>query len=237
MSDGAPSRFARRQWRRRLRALRPYAVGLLVVGLVGFAVWAVFFSTWLAVDDVEVDGAELLTADEVVSTADIQLGTPLARVDLDDVTERIEDIPEVAEASVHRSWPHTVTITVTERTPLAAVRQRGEWWVMDREGVVFRKTGEQDPSVPIVQLPNSLGPEALGEVAEVVESLPEDLLDQTKRVHAVTMDSITVKLDGRREIVWGSAAESGRKVEVLRVLLEKPGRVYDVSVPEQPTIS
>ena len=73
MSDGAPSRFARRQWRRRLRALRPYAVGLLVVGLVGFAVWAVFFSTWLAVDDVEVDGAELLSADEVVSTADIQL--------------------------------------------------------------------------------------------------------------------------------------------------------------------
>lgn len=237
MSDGARSRFARRQWGRRLRALRPYALGLLVVGLVGFAVWAVFFSTWLAVDDVEVDGAELLTADEVVSTADIRLGTPLARVDLDDVTERIEDIPEVAEASVHRSWPHTVTITVTERTPLAAVRQRGEWWVMDREGVVFRKTGERDPSVPVVQLPNSLGPEALGEVAEVVESLPEDLLDQTKRVHAVTMDSITVKLDGRREIVWGSAAESGRKIEVLRVLLEKPGRVYDVSVPEQPTIS
>ena len=237
MSDGPRSRFARRQWRRRLRVLRPYGVGLLVVGLLGFAGWVVFLSTWLAVDDVEVDGAQLLSADEVVSTADIQIGTPLARVHLDDVTERIEDIPEVAEASVHRSWPHTVTITVTERTPLAAVRQRGEWWVMDREGVVFRKTGERDPSVPVVQTPNDLGAEALGEVAEVVESLPADLLDQTKRVHAVTMDSITVKLDGRREIVWGSAAESERKIEVLRVLLEQPGQVYDVSVPEQPTIS
>ena len=237
MSDDARSRFTRRQWRRRLRALRPYLIGLLVVGLVALGGWAVFFSTWLAVDDVEVDGAELLTADEVVSTADVELGTPLARVDLDGVTERVEEIPEVADVSVHRSWPHSITITVTERVAVAAVRQRGTWWVMDREGVVFRQTGERDPSVPVVQTPNDLGGEALAEVAAVVEALPEDLLAETRRVQAATMDSITVKLEGRREIVWGSAAESERKVEVLRVLLEQKGRVYDVSVPEQPTIS
>jgi cell division protein FtsQ len=227
----------RRRWRRRLVAFRPYGIGLVAAGLVGFLGWLVFFSSWLAVDGVEVDGVELLSAKEVVAAAEVDVGTPLARVDLDEITGRIEAIPEVSEADVHRSWPDTVTITVVERTPIAAVRQQGSWWVMDGEGVVFRRTGSRDEALPVVQAPSGLGDEAMREVAEVVTALPADILEDTKRVQAETMDSITVKLRGGREVVWGSAAESERKAEVLRVLLAQEAQVYDVSVPEQPTTS
>jgi cell division protein FtsQ len=218
-------------------ALRPVGIGLAVVGLVGFLGWVVFFSSWLAVDGVEVEGAELLSAEEVAAAADVELGTPLARVDLDEVTGRVEAIPEVSEAQVHRSWPDTVTITVVERTPVAAVRQQSAWWVMDGEGVVFRRTGARDETLPVVRTPHGLGAKALREVAEVVTVLPADILEDTKRVQAKTMDSITLTLRGGREVVWGSATESERKAEVLRVLLGQEAQVYDVSVPEQPTTS
>jgi cell division protein FtsQ len=220
-----------------LEALRPYGIGLAVTALLGFLGWIVFFSTWLAAEDVQVEGAQLLTADEVVGAAAVDVGTPLVRVDLDAVTERVEAIPEVSQAGVHRSWPHTITITVVEREPVAAVRRAGAWWVMDVEGVVFRRTGERDDTVPVVQTPHGLGDEALREVAQVVVALPADLLAETRRVHATTIDSITVTLRGGRRVVWGSAAESERKAEVLRVLLGQEAHVYDVSVPEQPTTS
>ena len=52
---GSRSRFGRRQWRRRLAAAAPYLIGGLVVAALGFVGWVLFYSTWLAVDDVDVD--------------------------------------------------------------------------------------------------------------------------------------------------------------------------------------
>jgi cell division protein FtsQ len=49
------------------------------------------------------------------------------------------------------------------------------------------------------------------------------------------MDSLTLTLQDGREVRWGSAAQTERKVQVLSVLLRRPAQVYDVSVPAQPT--
>ena len=56
---------------------RRAAVLALVVG----SVWAVFFSSWLAVKGVAVAGASTLGPDEVRSAAAVTAGEPLARVD------------------------------------------------------------------------------------------------------------------------------------------------------------
>lgn len=228
-------RFARRQWARRLRIARPWLITLLALGVVALGAWGVFFSSWLATEQVDVSGTEIVSEDEVRRTASVDLGTPLARVDLGGVRERIEQLPAVASVSVHRAWPHTLEITVTERTPLVTVPRKGEWFAMDREGVLFRPTPMRDTTLPIVALASSADDAARREVASVVAALPDELLEKTRRVKARSMDSITLSLVDGREVRWGSSAESDRKVQVLAVLLEQPASVYDVSVPEQPT--
>ena len=55
-------------------------------------------------------------------------------------------------------------------------------------------------------------------------------------VSAKTPGSVTLGLTGGRTIKWGSADESPRKAEVLAALMTQPGKVYDVSSPELPTI-
>jgi cell division protein FtsQ len=231
-----PSRFARRQWRRRLRAARPWLVGLAVVGLVGLAGYAVLFSPWLTADEVEVSGESRLSADDVAGAAGVDLSEPLARVDLDAVAERVETLPAVESAQAHRSWPHTITIEVTERTPLVAVRQDGDWWVMDAHGVVFAKTPERDRDLPVVELAPDADQAARRETASVVAALPAAMLRDVKQVTARTMDSITLSLDDKTQVRWGSADQTDRKVEVLAVLLDQvKASTYDVSVPEQPT--
>ncbi len=231
------SPFSRRRWRRRLGGWAPVLVGLSVAGVLAFLGWVVFFSSWLAVDDVDVSGTRTLSAADVQAAAGVEAGTPLVRLDLSEIADRVEELPEVADASAHRSWPHTVTISVTERSPVAAVEQDGAWWVMDADGVVFRRTRERVESVPEVRTQRTPSDEQLREVASVVVALPDDVLTQTSRIQARSLDSITLRLTGGRRVVWGSAADSERKVEVLRVLLEqaKGASEYDVSVPEQPT--
>src|SRR5262245_33127660 len=231
------SRFARRQWGRRLRAALPWLLTGLGVGALALAVWAVFFSSWLATQRVDVSGATIVSDDDVVQAADVNLGTPLARVNLDAVRDRIEALPAVADVSVHRSWPHTLDISVTERTPLATVPQHGRWLAMDKDGVLFRPTSARDETLPVVVLAPAAVASARREVASVVDSLPSNLLSTTRRIKARSMDSITLTLTDGREIKWGSADDTDRKVEVLAILLGQHASVYDVSVPEQPTTS
>jgi cell division protein FtsQ len=238
LTSSSRTRFQQRQWQRRLRSLRPFLIALAVIAVLAFACWVVFFSSWLAARDVEVSGAETVSEDQVVHAASVDLGTPLVRLDLDAIQQRIAKLPAVAAVTVHRSWPHTVSIDITERQPVAAVYREGSWWVMDVTGVVFRRTGGRDPDLPVVAVPARLEEAALREVASVVEVLPDDVLGQVRRFTARSMDSITLRLKDKSTVIWGSAAESDRKVEVLGVLLDQvKAAVYDVSVPEQPTTS
>ena len=62
-------RFARRQWARRWLAWKPVVAVLLLLALVVGTFWAVFFSSWLAVQGVEVAGASTLSATEVRAAA------------------------------------------------------------------------------------------------------------------------------------------------------------------------
>jgi cell division protein FtsQ len=235
-SAAETARFARRAWRRRLIALRPIATIGGALAVVGVCVYAFYFSSWLAATSVRVTGQETLTAKQVTAAAHVDLGTPLARLDLAAIEHEVAKLPAVASVSAHRSWPHTVSIEVTERQPLAAVMRAGAWWVMDAEGVVFERTPERDASLPVVQLGAKAPSAATAEVAKVIAALPSEVLGEVRRITAHSKDSIELRLRNHSVVRWGSADDTGRKAQVLGVLLTQvKASVYDVSVPEQPT--
>ncbi len=236
--DRAVSELGRQPEGAGWKRFRPLAVAILAVGVVGFAGWVVFFSTWLAAQDVTVTGQATISARDVELAAGVPTGTPLVRLDLDQISDRVAQLPAVRSVSVHRTWPHTVSIAITERRPLAAIHRDGIWSVMDEQGVIFRETGHRVKGLPVVVVQKSAGDDALREAAGVVAALPHVLLTSTRRLSAESMDSITLRLKDRSEVMWGSASESDRKVEVLDALrLQGKARVYDVSVPERPTTS
>ena len=76
--------------------------------------------------------------------------------------------------------------------------------------------------------------EALAEAAEVIAALPVDIAKQVDYVEVKTIDQISLRLRGSKKgpgkvIVWGSAAQSADKADVLAVLIEKDVREIDVS--------
>lgn len=228
--------FSRRQWRRRLRQARPVLVAVAALGVGGFVAWVLLASSWLAAQRATVEGEQSLSAAQILAAADVELGTPLVRLDLDAVDRRVSALRPVAEASVHRAWPHTVSISVVERQPVAAVHRTGSWWEMDEEGVLFRRADGPIATLPVISVDGgTVDKGALQEAGSVIAALPPALLSRVQRLTAASIDSITLALRDGREVRWGSSAESDRKVAVLRVLLRQPARVYDVSVPAQPT--
>ena len=162
-----------RHRRSRRRALRAF-FALLLVALVGTAVWLVYFSSVLDTRTVVVSGTRELTRDQVTQAAAVPLGTPLARQQLDAAARRATSLPQVSAAEVTREWPHTVHVAVTERVPLLAVAQPGGFLVVDKAGVVFAAKTTRPAGVVEVAADPADRP-LLVELGAVVLALPDDV--------------------------------------------------------------
>jgi cell division protein FtsQ len=228
-------RFVRRQRRRRLLAWKPVLALVLLVALVGTAIWLVYFSAYLSVRGVDVEGTHRMNPAQIRRAAAVPVGDALATVDLDRIRTRVEALAGVRSADVSRKWPDQVRIDVTEREAVAVVDLGGSLHGMDENGVVFVDYAKAPPGLPRVESSAGAGTEALREGALVVAALPGDLAAQVDHVTVATVDEISLALRDGRDVEWGSAEQSEQKAEVLAQLLTRPGKHFDVSAPGLPT--
>lgn len=130
--------------RRRRQALLAGLVVLTV--LFGGGTWAVYGSSWFRATRVGVDGTRELTPAAVEKAAAVPLGGPLASVDTGAVRKRLlAELPRIEDVDVERSWPHTIRVKVTERTPSAVLKNGKKFTEVDRTGVRFA-TVDQAPA-------------------------------------------------------------------------------------------
>ena len=238
VSERSRRAFARRAWARRWLRVRPLLAVVTALGLVVAAGWVVLASPLLAVDRVLVRtaGAGAVDPAAVKRLAAVPLGRPLARVDLGAIGARVREIPGVASVHVSRSWPSTVVVAVTARTPVAAVADGPTAYrIVDREGVSFQSVRTMPRGLPLIT-PGSADPNAsLHAAVDVVGALPAALRLRVSTVAAPTAEDVTLTLRAGQVVVWGGVARSARKAVVLAALLRYPAHVYDVSAPDAPT--
>lgn len=227
--------FVRRRWAQRLRRLRPFLYAALALVLLATGVWLVLFSSVLTVRDVSVTGTRTISSVRVESVARAPIGDQLARADLDAIRARVETIPAVKSASISRSWPHTIAIQVTERTPVAVVDRGAGLQAVDDAGVLFGSYARKPADLPLMETAPDVKSEPLAEAARVVTSLRPDIGALVERIEVESVDRIRLRLTGGRTVMWGSAEDSAQKAEVLAVLLERDAKEIDVSVPGRPT--
>lgn len=223
--------------RRRLAAL---LVGLMLVVGLGFGARVLLYDAGLFdVEAVEVTGAVTVPQADVLAAAAVPTGAPLAAVDTGGVATRVAGLPPVESVYVGRSWPHTVTVDVTERVPVATVSTSQGPALVDRHGVVYR--GAPPPGVPrLTTTPRSGDPATLAAVA-VLTSLPDALRTQVETAGASVAapgapGQVTLRMANGKEVRWGTPERAEEKVAALTALLTQPGTVYDVTSPDLPTI-
>ena len=207
--------------------------GVLVAILAGGA-WALLGSSLLVVRHLEVSGNHLVTSAEVRAAAQITEGTPLASVDTGAAARRVDGLAPVLSATVSRSWPDTIVITVRERTPVLAVALIGGGFeLIDQHGVVVRSSLTRPAGMALLSsAPATLrGSIAVHSAAAVVESLPAALRGRLVSVSASPAGAVTLHLARHVTALWGGPGESVQKAAVLAMLLRTKASYYDVSDP------
>ncbi|GAA5119487.1 cell division protein FtsQ/DivIB [Pseudonocardia adelaidensis] len=233
-----PRPVSRERYRR--RRLAALLIGtVLLVGLAFGARVLVYDAGLFDVEAVQVTGTATVPEADVLAAAAVPTGVPLAAIDTDAVATRVAALPPVESVSVGRSWPHTVTVVVTERVPVATVSTAQGPALVDRSGVVYR--GAPAEGLPrLTTTPRSGDPATLAAVA-VLASLPDALRAQVETAGASVVapgapGQVTLSLADGKEVRWGTPDRDGEKAAALGALLTQPGTVYDVTSPDLPTI-
>ncbi len=238
-AGAAEQRMRRRLRRRRLRRWVVVAVPVLVLALLATAGWVLLASPMFAVTTVQVDGTHRLTPDQVRQAADVPIGRAMLRLDLGSVQQRVAALRVVRSATVTERWPHTVVVTVVERTPIATAQTAaGSWWLLDADGVAVTQASSRPTGLVLVALdPLTATPDTLAAASSVAGSLPSSVRRLVRDVTAQTPDSVQLDLVGGAVVRWGNDQDNATKAQVLAALLPHHAHVYDVTAPGFATTS
>ncbi|MDD1478053.1 FtsQ-type POTRA domain-containing protein [Arthrobacter sp. H16F315] len=216
-------------------------IGILAVLTAGILAIAVY-SPVLAVRTVTVEGTKLLTADQIRTALAPLEGKPLPQISDGDVTALLQPLVQVKSVSTQARPPSTLQVRVTERVPVALVKQGEVHQLVDEDGVKLSDTA--DPAaipLPVIDGGNGTLPKDLFQaITGVLGALPADVLGRLSSASAKSVDAVELKLVDGQTIVWGNAGEKELKARVLEALLKAPAdpknpvRVYDVSAPRHP---
>jgi cell division protein FtsQ len=230
----AQQRFARRQRLVRWRSWLPWAIGGALAVLAAAIVWLFYYSSAFAVAGVRVSGADTVPVATIEQEAAAPVGTPLAKVDLRSIADRVRTIPAVADAQVTRAWPNKIVIVVTERVPVVVVTDGSQFELVDATGTSFKTVPNRPAGLPEAKVTGTRRDVTVRSLVTVSAALPDTLRAQVRSISAESPDSITLNLSSGVKVVWGSSDDSERKAEVLSVLMKRKATVYDVSAPDLP---
>jgi cell division protein FtsQ len=172
-------------------------------------------------------------------------------VDLDEAAaaRRVERLPWVADATVHRVWPNTVSIEVRERAPAATVpAARGGSTLVDATGRVLgpaTRRADDRPAlegVPRAGAPGTRLQDETRPALEVARALTPGLRTRVAAVVLRPDGELQLRLRPEGLVRLGDAAALTPKLVAAEAVLgEVDGRVavavLDVRTPETPVLT
>ena len=216
---------------------------IVVIALVIGAMWLIR-SPVLSIREVEVSGAAQSDPRSTVGELGMDIGTPTIDVDGDAIAAEVLTDPWVKAVDVTVEWPGSVTIEVTERTPLASVLAGEQWLLVGRDGgaiTVVSQPGDSDALIAIDQ--GSLQP---GDV--IVDSAVLGALDFIDHLSQDRQAGIRIRTEGDgivasvqgHDVRLGRPTDMAQKASVLDALLDsgvKAGAAIDLIAPLRPAVT
>ncbi len=129
-------------------AKKPLALLGLIVAL--FATIIFSLSNYFVVDSIEVEGNDYFSDEEIIAMSHAKPGKNIIyNLGGSAIKSFLKENPYIEEVSVKRKLPSTTIIKVKERKQLMAVTYSDDYLILDKNGVLLRKTTTK-PKITIV---------------------------------------------------------------------------------------
>lgn len=165
-------KFGSKSWSfyRRLSLWILIAAAAIIVGFftVRFALYSPQVLL-LKTEQIDLTGNHVVARESLVNVFYPDRGKSVLTIPLDERRMEIQKIKWVESASVQRILPNRIRVEVTERTPIAFVRNGSEIALIDAHGVILDRQGEVDMRFPII--------------SGITEALPRDESERRMQIY------------------------------------------------------
>ena len=104
----------------------------------------VITTSYFQLKDISVRGTEMIVRKEVLNLAGIGSHDNTLILNLKEISQKVETNPWIKSVSIGRELPDRLVIEVTERYPAALVLVDGSFYIMDRDGYIFKRYEKGD---------------------------------------------------------------------------------------------
>jgi len=215
---------------------RAFVFGVVATGLITAAALAgdfLYHSPQVALlkpDQVELTGNHIVSRDAVLQQFIRDRGRSVLSIPLDARRSALEELSWVDTANVQRILPNRIRVEITERTPIAFLRNGAELGLIDAHGVILDRPRGEDFQFPIVTgLSDSMSREERGRRMATYQEFLRDIdavragssdrvseidLSNPKDLRAV-MTGISSANDSQAVTIQFGAADFGGKYRLV----------------------
>ncbi len=152
-------------------------------------------------DQIELLGNHTVARDAVVNVFYPDREHSVLTIPLNKRRSQIEQIGWVESASVQRILPNRLRVEVTERTPIAFVRNGGEISLVDAHGVILDRRADQDMRFPII--------------SGVSDSLPRDERERRMQTYQELIRALDVVHAGSSDLLSEVDLSNPKNVRIV----------------------
>jgi len=139
-------------------------------------------------EQVALTGNHYVTPASVLEIFAADRGKSVLRIPIDDRRRQIEALPWIEQATVRRALPNRIEVEITERTPVAFVREANDMALVDVHGVILERPIEGNFHFPVV---TGIGTDTALEDREKRMQLFSGFAQQIESAHAGALDQVS----------------------------------------------
>jgi len=120
-------------------------ISIVVLTALFIYMYSYLLSTpYFNIRETSVRGMKELTEKDILLMAAIKPGLNIFAVNAGEVERRVAVNPWIKNVYVGREFPDRLVVDVRERVPIALVKQSSDFYLMDSDGLVFKKLAKGD---------------------------------------------------------------------------------------------
>lgn len=170
----------------------------------------------LKTDQIELTGNHIVGREAVLDKFYHDRGQSVLRIPLDARRSAIEELPWVESASVQRILPNRIRVELTERTPVAFLRNAAELALIDAHGVILDRPRGEELQFPVV--------------TGLSENMPRDERERRMQTYQEFVKSIDLVRSGSSEHVSEVDLSDPRDLRVVMTGLSRPNDPQAVTI-------
>jgi len=146
-------KFGRKAWMTYLRVSLWILAALALAGMAYVAENFLFHAPAMALlkpDQIHITGNHYILPANVLGIFAADRNHGVLRIPLDQRRKQIESLPWVEQAAVRRALPNRIEVDITERTPIAFLRDGSEMNLIDAYGMILERPLKGDFHFPVV---------------------------------------------------------------------------------------